>query len=207
MSIYNEILSPRFQNAVKKLFSMKGGQGMRQVSGELIPVLPFPVGAEFRWLENWDLFALSVSPTGGAGQNAATRIRNPAGSNLVIVVYGLIASVTTAQAVSIFEVPASSSPGDLTTVASNTNARLDGRGRQQPTAVVSQTANYGAVPAVQNINFNLGANQPFQLVQDAIQEIPLLPGNTLDVFAGTVATLLGVTYMWRERLLEESERQ
>jgi hypothetical protein len=47
-----------------------------------------------------------------------------------------------------------------------------------------------------------------QLVQDAIHELTILPGDALEISQTTVTggTALTVWMIWRERFLEDSER-
>ena len=204
MARFNEILVGRYNRLIQKLFGMKGDASLFQLSTEMMTVLPMFNGSENRYLEAWDLYGISTSATGGAAQAGACRLRNPAGSNVVAVIQGLLVSAfTSTENFSIFQTQLNA---DLTTVASSITSRLDARGRSAPTCVVSATTNYGAVPGVQPFFFALAVATPLQLVQDAVQEIPLLPGNTLDVVDNTPATALSVSFLWRERLLEESER-
>jgi hypothetical protein len=204
MAKFNEILVGRYNRFMQKLLSMKGPAAMSQLASEMQAVLPLFNGAENRNLEGWDLFGVSMSPLGGGAQSAATRLRNPVGSNMIAVVHGLIISAgAVAQNPAVFQTQLTA---DLTTVQNVTTSRLDARGRPQPTSILSQTTNYGALPAVQNFNFLVPASNAFQLISDSVQEIPVLPGNTLDVADATLAANLVVCYLWRERLLEESER-
>jgi hypothetical protein len=204
MARFNEILVGRYNRLIQKLFGMKGDAALFQLSTEMMAMLPMFTGNENRYLESWDLFGISMGPTGGAGQQAGTRLRNPAGSNVVVVVHGMIiVAGGTGQNISVFQ---TQSNVDMTNVSSTTTSRLDARGRSAPTAVPSSSINAGAAPAVQTFFMALLANSPFQLVNDAVQEIPLLPGNTLDAITTSLAANLIVSYLWRERLLEESER-
>jgi hypothetical protein len=204
MARFNEILTGRYNRFMQKLLSMKGPASLSQLASELQAVFPVFNGAENRYLEAWDLFGISMSPTGGAAQSAATRLRNPTGSNVMVVVHGLIViAVGTTQNISIVQTQLAA---DLTTVSATTTSRLDARGRSAPTSIISSTVNYGAIPGVQPWFLQLLPASPFQLVQDSVQEVPVLPGNTLDVIDNSLNAQIIVSYAWRERLLEESER-
>jgi len=53
---------------------------------------------------------------------------------------------------------------------------------------------------------NLNTNTPFDFIGTDIQEITLLPGDALQVEDTVVNQQVVVSFIWRERLLEESER-
>jgi len=207
MAIFNEILSPRFPNMVKKLFSMKGGAGMRQVSGELMAVIPVFNGVENRWLEQWESYGATLGAAAVAANQSATRLRNPSGSG-VMAVFEKISVIVGANSdvncyLGVIGV-------DLASPAALTNARLDARGRPQPTLVASNQNNAPAAPTFGSEfaqpTLSTTAN-PYDMITFEDQEIPLLPGDGVQLVCNTVNTRLIVSFMWRERLLEESERQ
>jgi len=49
------------------------------------------------------------------------------------------------------------------------------------------------------------ANTPFQYIQHEDQQIPLAPGDAL-IFQGIAGVVVFLTFWWRERFLEDSER-
>ena len=209
MAIYNEILSPRFANLIKKIFSLKGGQGTRQVSGELIPVLPFLVGAEVRFLENWNRFGFSAAQAAAAGFLSQFRFRNPKNNNIVAVLEKITA-IAGPPGPSAVQDTVRVGFGAFTTDYANliaTQTRLDARGAQNASLIVSSQATVGTftdnlISVVQS-----PAGQGIDVILTDIQEIPLLPGDALDISLFTVNVQLQVSAIWRERLLEESERQ
>src|SRR5438094_645007 len=201
MARYNEILVGRYARGIQKLFGVKGEVPVASLAGEIVVSHVVFNGNENRILEGWTLFGVSMGPTGGVAQSAAVRLRNPASSNVIAVLQGLIISTVAVNAVSVFETQLAA---DLTTVQSVTTSRLDSRGLPQPTCVPSFTTNYGAIPTVQTFSLNFPANsQPFQLINHEWQELPLLPGNTWDVAQATANQNLIVSFLWRERFLEE----
>src|SRR5260370_12575795 len=90
MAEYNEILVGRFNRSLQKLLGMKGGPPAAQLSGEIMPVLPFTLGVENRYLEGFTMYGAAPGPTGGVGQTAGIRLRNPINSNVLVIVQLLI---------------------------------------------------------------------------------------------------------------------
>jgi hypothetical protein len=71
------------------------------------------------------------------------------------------------------------------------------------------SVNTGGVPAVtfyvkKQIATAAGVSQDF--VQDTIQEVPLLPGDVIQVQSNNVNELFNGSFGWRERFLEADER-
>ena len=202
MAIFNEILSPRFQNAIKKLCSMKGGQGARQLSGEIMPVFPMFFGVENRWLEQWESFGATVFQAAVATFFSQVRLRNPSGSGVVAVIYKI--SIVESATDSPFLVTGPQA-ADLATGIVLSNNRWDARGRPQPTMSLSRTA--AAALAANTWQGALLANVNLDVIVDDDQNIPLLPGDAITVACNTVNQGITVNLWWRERILEESERQ
>jgi hypothetical protein len=50
------------------------------------------------------------------------------------------------------------------------------------------------------------ANSFFDFIIDTIHEFPLLPGDAIQVQSGVANQASNISWMWRERFLEESER-
>jgi hypothetical protein len=203
---YNEVLTGRFNRALQKIFSMKGDAVSPQLAGEIQPAISFPTGAEFRYLEQWNLFSFGGSVTGGAGQFAGIRLNNPAGSNVVGVVYFLIVGngATGNQNMQIGLGPIT---GPLATVG--TPNRLDARsqlGGARGVLIPSTSTNTGGAFSPQIGQLFLLPQTSLIIISSAAQEIPLLPGDGLEVDAGNAAQTVLTWFMWRERQLEESER-
>src|SRR5713226_9548531 len=92
MAIFNEILVGRYNRALQKLLAIKGSPPLRQLGGEMMPVISIFRGVEDRYLESWDRFGIVMQSTGGVGQFPAVRIRNPAGSNIMAVLEKIVLS-------------------------------------------------------------------------------------------------------------------
>src|SRR5215467_14446494 len=123
MAIYNEILAPRFARFFQKHFSMKGSTAVRQLAGEVSVSLPIWSGIENRWLESWERFAANLAVAAVAAQVSNSQLRNPAGSNVVMVLEMASIEVDVADFVI---VSMAAQATDLTTTVAG--FRLDPRG-------------------------------------------------------------------------------
>lgn len=204
MAKYNEILVGRFNNALKKIFSMKGPAPAPQLSSEIAATVSMFYGAEHRFLEQWDRYGAYTTVAGVAASFSTVQFRNPSGSNVVAIVEKLTAHY---NAIDIVQGFIGAIAADLLTVSPLTNARFDSRGRPQPSLIRSTNANGAAF--VQNSQWaaQAGVNGNIDVIATDIQEMPILPGDGLLIQSQTANTLLRCTVFWRERSLEESERQ
>jgi hypothetical protein len=200
---YNEIQVGRYNRSLQKLLSMKGPAALESLQPELMAVINTFYGVENRYLEGWDRFNLSINLAATVGQTDSFRFRNTAGSNVVAVFEkitlqggGLPALLITRGAPT----------GDLGTILANSASRFDARGRGSWNLIISDSV---ASPA------DLGSNvwQAFpastaivDVILDDDQEIPLLPGDAIQISNTTQNASLTMTAWWRERFLEDSER-
>lgn len=206
MAIYNEILSARFASAIKKIFSMKGPNPTKQLAGELMPVLPLFFGAEARFLELWNRFGILKAFPASAANFNQFRLRNPVGSGLVVVIEKI--SVVTNATADLFDLSVGPTSVDLANSLQASVMRFDARGQQSPVAVPTwqQTA---AANTLGSTIAKAGAlaNTTVDFLVTDIQELPLLPGDAYHVNAETVNLAQNIAIWWRERVMEESERQ
>lgn len=207
MAVYNEIGIGRWNRFIQKITDIKGSPPARQLMSEIGFVHGIFHGAENRYLESWDRFGMVFTVAASAANESAFQVRNPAGSN-VIAVFEKVqignANAAVQQAVASSGIVAA----DLAVVAGSQNWRLDPRGRQQPTLLVS-TQN--STPTVTSLiaqwgNVWLPVGGSYDVIQDSIHEIPVLPGDGLRVVAQQVNAALAVAVIWRERFLEPAER-
>lgn len=210
MAIYNEILAGRFARGLQKLFAMKGGVPAKQLAGEITPVLPLLVGVENRFLESWDRFATPLHvAAGGAGFNSAIRIRNPKGSNLIAVFEKIAFLNIDTAAADTPSVQIAPAIADYATAINFGNTRLDARTSRQTTGLIGTQANdataVGLGQSVMRVAFQ--ASQMVDCILFEEQELTLLPGDTLQGITGAQNFPLEINLMWRERFLEDSERQ
>jgi len=162
-------------------------------------------GVENRWLESWERFFFTSFLAASAANEGGVRLRNPAGSNVMVVI----------ERVEISEL-LPDNPGfafgtataDLGTVGQG--APLDTRGRTQPTSIPSSQNTAPTVPALTGAATLsrpfIAANTPYFFISDEGQELTVLPGSAIQINANTVNQGLSVALLWRERSLEESER-
>jgi hypothetical protein len=205
MAVYNEILSGRFNRALQKATSIKGPPPVRTLGSEILPVFPLFWGADMRYLESWDRFGAFISQAaGGAGNFAQIRLRNPLGSN-VIAVFEKISWFNGDAAADSVALTVGVSAGDLVTGVALTANRWDPRGRPQPTLVASRgTPN--VAPTANQGGFIVPAGTQYEIITTDIQEIPLLPGDQINIGTTTNNQTGNCTFWWRERFLEDSER-
>ncbi len=215
MAIFNEILSGRYNRALQKIFAIKGSPPVRQLGGEIMPIVQIFYGVENRYLEAWDRFAGSLNAPLVAGARSACQIRNPVGSGVIAVFERIQVAISTASAAPAF---VSMSQGVLTTDLTNVfvGFRLDKRGRPNSTLIPSSTAAAGVgdlgaiqlsipVVAATGASFQSGSMQ--DVILDENMEWPLLPGEGLRWAVNLVSQGTVVSLIWRERSLEESETQ
>ncbi len=207
MAVYNEILVGRYARMLQKLFGIKGRVPTKQLSGEIMPVFALFTGAENRYLEGWDRFAVaSFQGANGVGNFNAIRWNNPASSN-VIAVFEKIKVMTFATDQPFMY------HGALTGLRANTlsltNTRLDPRGRPTPTLIctfattLSNAIQFGQ--AFEQFSFGAtgGSGDVIATIDD---EFPLLPGDAFEIENNIANIQLTSIFWWRERFLEESER-
>src|SRR5437879_9107751 len=86
MARFNEILVGRFNRALQKYTAIKGGPPAAQLATEIGSQFQFnQMGMDFRALEGWNTFWAFLSQGPTAGQTNTFQFRNPAGSNIVVV--------------------------------------------------------------------------------------------------------------------------
>jgi hypothetical protein len=204
MARFNEILVGRYNRFIQKLLGMKGDASLFQFSTEMQSVFPFFNGVENRYLEGWNRFANQVAVAANAALNSAVRLRNPSGSNLLVVIEEIIVFNLNAASLQ-YQMQHGVQAADLTTVQVPTSGRLDARGNANPSAVMSVGNGTPAYGSALN-GFVLLPNTTILLPNNENQELPILPGDAYDVFTAVVNVTINVGMIWRERFLEESER-
>jgi hypothetical protein len=100
MAKFNEILVGRFNRALQKLLSMKGGPPSAQLATEITPNIQFnSMGQDFRALEDWYRFGIISNIGPVAAAQSGVRLRNPANSNRIAVFEKISAGNGSAAAV------------------------------------------------------------------------------------------------------------
>ena len=212
MALFNEILVGRYNRALQKLFALKGGPPAPQLASEITPSHAMMSGAENRYIEGWNRFGFNfAAAAGGAGNRSAARIRNPIGSNVIIVIEKIVIAQLTAADSPFVNIGGGSA--GLTNVGVAGNTGFDNRGQPTGIAEVSTTTNVGALGGVSIWQGAGVINTLLEVIYDDSQNIPLAPQRTtadgsaaLTIYCGTLNQALNCSIWWRERFLEDSER-
>ncbi len=207
MARFNEILAGRYNRFLQKLFQLKGGPPAAQLASEVMPVFPFFSGREHRYLEGWNTYSFQRAEVATAAITSVVRIRNPVASNTIAIFERIIfASVLGAVPV----LRSSATTTDLPTVFVTGNKRWDPRSQSGGTGdsalITSENSGAGGVLLQAKMTGITGANGFFDFIITDIGELPLLPGDAIEVDGNVVnQAIAGVTFLWRERSLEDSE--
>ncbi len=208
MAIFNEILVGRYNRALQKLLGIKGSPPVRQVGGEIMPILGMFYGVDNRFLETWYRYAFNFDQPAIAGLTTAVRFRNPAGSGVIAVLESVKIWSAGAQNIQMrqrdvigdvnlgtaFQIQGiERRQFGVSTQRSNTNISQDLAGNQQGTIV-----NMFPMPA---------GGQPLEQILFDEQEFVVDPGQWFQWFGDLANTRWVINFIWRERPLEESERQ
>jgi len=211
MAVLNEILVGRFNRFLQKWLSMKGPASMNTLSPELVAVVPVFHAAEDRYLEGWGRFGLLLQQGGGgAGQFSKANLRNPSSSNVVAVIEKI--RVGFASLAANMSVTLSIAPGaaDLSVIPGTANTRFDARGPAQSVCIPSREPSVGAQVGVLIdevfLGTGAGPGDTADFLVTDMQELPLLPGDSYRVQGNSATIGLDISFWWRERFLEDSER-
>jgi hypothetical protein len=85
-------------------------------------------------------------------------------------------------------------------------ARLDARGKQATATILSQGSVVGGGNMLEKFRVILPVNSNFDFIIDDSQQITVLPGDAIEVSTSTSNQQLDLSWLWRERALEDSER-
>ncbi len=202
MAVFNEIGIGRWNRFIQKLTDIKGGPPARQLASEIVFQHPIFHGAENRYLESWDRFALTLTVGPIAAQSAGVRLRNPPGSNVIAVIEKAAVSVTP----STFANLEYGTPGGADLSNAAVAIPLETRGRSASSLIASFNA--AALATLNPISqVGLLATAPYDFIVDRVQEISVPPGGAVQIDESAVNTQVSVTFWWRERFLEPAERK
>lgn len=190
---------------MQKLFYIQtgGGASLHSLDPAIQPVLPSSVGVEQRYLEGWNRFWQNAAPTANAANTGGSRLRNPVGSGVVVVVEKAFCRINAAVAtITFISISAGPATTDLTTAG--TGLAMDTRGNQQSSAILSVSntspANLSTIVNIFGVN-DLGSD--FILFPD--QEWIIMPGTAIQMTSQTANEAETMHWTWRERVLESSE--
>lgn len=201
MAIYNEILVARYARMLQKLFGIKGTVPAKQLAGEIIPVFPLFAGCENRYLEGWQRFAQSDTVGAqGVGNVAGYRMRMGAGTGVLAVLESITVQSASQDT---YNLQLGTTNADLGAGPTNLPVRLDPRGPSSSQAVTSKGTIGALSRNVKTVAF--ASNLYAEFINTDIVELPLFPGDAYQVAASTANTAIVVSWIWRERILEDSE--
>jgi hypothetical protein len=212
MARFNEILVGRFNRFAQKYFSMKGGPVAAQLASEIGLTHEFFNGIENRSLEGWNNFWGVFPVAAFATGVGAIRFRNPKVSNVIAIFEAL--SFYTLVGNDQLSVEQQPTTGDLSssgyTNFARKDARIDAPGAlvgQQPTLVLSNSATGFTGGLLVRYQAAVTANQTYDAIKTHDQEVVLAPGDALQLSSNVANTLVFFNAMWRERFLDDGERQ
>ncbi len=206
MAKFNEILVGRVNRGLQKLFGIKGGPPVPTLASEVMPVHPLFSGRENRYLEGWNTFALTRGQVAVAGITPVVRLRNPVGSNIIAIFERLLVLNFNTTSAPILR--SGTTNTDLPTVFVVGSKRLDTRGNLDSQLITSENSGAGGALLQARMSGNMGQLTFFDFIITDVGEIPLLPGDAIEIDQGGAGAGAGTTmsFLWRERFLEDSER-
>jgi len=211
MAGFNEILTGRFNRYLQKLTQIKGSPPVPSLATEMMPTIPteppeLPV--ENRYLAGIDQFWLAITTGVAVGANVGVRLRNPAGSNTLVTIEWLGFSETQNEIVSpylIMHILPNNSAGDLPSSQTASTA-IDGRTIRRSTLIMSQNTTVTPPAGVFALQIPITANGFFSLQLFDDMELVMTPQTVIQFTSTATNTQLQVSCKWRERFLEDSER-
>jgi hypothetical protein len=207
MAKFNEILAGRFNRALQKLLSMKGGPPAAQLATEITTNIQFnQMGNDFRYLEGWDIFGNQGTFPASVGNTFGYRLRNPSASNVIAVVEKIYFNASLGTDIIMRVSTAIGQPGvELANVASG--AVLDLRSQRVPgSTIIPSNANPSVAFGAPFFRWGLQPNVGVDGIVDDDQELLILPGTAIQFETSVVNVQVQFAARWRERFLEDSER-
>jgi hypothetical protein len=202
---YNEILTGRHNRFIQKLFGMKGRPPAPQLSGDIQMSHAIFHGAENRWIESWNQWGVGNTIAAVAANTNAFQLRNPAGSGVIAVVYKMNVWTSSAAAEE-FDAGIGANNADLLTVQANFPQDLRQGSNASATCIASSAGTSTGALQISSRVIVL-PNVTYEYIQYDDQCWTLTPGATLRVVSTVANQITGFTLIWRERILEEGERQ
>jgi hypothetical protein len=213
MAIFNEILSGRYNRALQKLFAIKGSPPVRQVGGEIVPVMTMGYGVENRFVELWNRYAAGVAVGPVAAQVCNFRFRNPLGSNCIAVLEKIIWTPNQNDSLSWgrnlsggVTLPTTDLTVAISGIAIDLRQLIPGLTPGPSNSVIRFSRDTGS--SANNFTYGFAqalANTTYELIIEEQHELPLSPGDVFQLDTGVVNGKSFLSAIWRERALEESE--
>ena len=195
-----ELQQSRYDQLLRRLGDLKGpGSKVNDVLQELFPTVDVEsVPGELLALMGTRLCIGAATVTGSAGQSARIQVFNPLGSGMIAAVSSVLMTGTGTQN---FRYAISNT---ALTTGVGTEVFRDGRFGVVPRPVcqirtddtVALTDAHGLIRLVPSVTYTL---------EDLNTVAVLPPGSGFEVGSSAFATLISVTFNWRERVAEPSE--
>jgi len=201
MARYNEILVGRFNRGLGKLLSIKGDSPSPQVASEIMPVFPIALGTDTDFLFGIDTFGVSIVVGAVAAQLSFTQLFNPSTSGVIaeiLHISGVLAAATDVMTIAI-------GPGTAQG-AGATVARFDARTKKLQSIQITSGASAAPFGSTTAFWASQGPAGSAVVPLVPIPRIPLLPGDALIIAEGTVNSTIRVNLIWKERVIEDSEK-
>jgi len=207
MALYNEILVGHFARGLQKLTGIKGSPPAVQLGADIVPVLPLPLGVEYKALDMWNRFSAFASATGGVAQFAGVRIRNPKNSGALAVIEKVLVGFAQADTInSRVDLSGAVEMGNGVALSVSFQGGLDSRSAPNPVSIVSTTVNFTGPLNTSYAQIRGAINTSYELVLTHNTELMLLPDMMFTLLDTTANVPIVVSLVWRERFFEESER-
>jgi hypothetical protein len=203
MALANEILVPRYNEALHKLLAMKEGAPAPQLSPDIQPVLDV-TGGSFEMLRLLGVIPWIATFNYGphAGEYSYAGVRNPPGSNIITVVERVLFRPTGTQVLQLYYIQAGVLPWSIygVTIRRDTVGLVPGAGMNVP-----QTQDCGYHSAAIAGNLIMEAYLGYSLQVD--MPFVLGPGDAIIVKGPTTNTMVSISMWGYERVLEPSEQR
>ena len=205
MARFNEILTGRHNRFFQKLFSMKGGPPAPQLSTEVQPnfdIEDSPI--ELRFLKGEYIYGISFVGAVVAAQFSFAQLRNPPSSGVLAIVENIYMFNISGPQQYVVQF---GQPGANDASVGLTRSR-DGR----QLAKSSLIASVGNTTVGTQIGTSLaqlgvsGANVTERFPNFKEGSVVLTPGDEIRVITLIAATQDFYSFLWRERLIEDSEK-
>lgn len=205
MARYNEILVGRYNRFLQKLFGLKGGPPAPQLSTDIGAIIPLWHGRETLLHQGWSRYASGLAVTGGVGQNAQVRLRNPTASGIVVVLERFLFDGEDVNGIFFLEHAALTTDGNTIVTAGVLDSRQKiGTGAAVFSSQVNGTVAGGNALIGRFITW-AGVLTVYELIPREGDEIVILPGFAVQLTANSTNTGISCALAWRERPLEEGE--
>ena len=205
MARFNEILTGRHNRLFQKLFSMKGGPPAPQLSTEVQPnfdIEDTPI--ELRFLKGEYIYGVSVAAAVVAAQFSFFQLRNPPTSGVIAIVESIYMFNISGPQQYVIQF---GQPGANDASVSLTRSR-DGRQLAKSSTIASvgnTTVGTQIGTSIAQLGVN-GANVTERFPNFKEGSLVLTPGDEVRVITLIAATQDFYSFLWRERLLEDSEK-